>query len=98
MLLHFLQRGEVCLGGYWRFGQEKALCRVVPPLGGLEYGGSGPAQLALAVLAHHLGDDAEALELYQEFKRLVVAGFEFNGWTLTGADIDQVLQVIERSR
>ena len=37
---------------------------------GLEwgYGGSGPSQLALAILAHHLSSDEEALELYQEFK------------------------------
>jgi len=32
------------------------------------YGGSGPAQLALAILAEHLGDDHAALRLYQDFK------------------------------
>src|SRR6267378_1793164 len=37
------------------------------------YGGSGPAQLALALLADHLGDDNEAVSLHQEFKRIVVA-------------------------
>lgn len=36
------------------------------------YSGSGPAQLALAVLAHHGGDDY-ALRNYQEFKTEVVA-------------------------
>ena len=29
------------------------------------YAGSGPAQLALALLADHLADDQEALEFYQ---------------------------------
>lgn len=37
------------------------------------YGGSGPAQLSLAILAFHLNDDAAALRLYQGFKDLVVA-------------------------
>ena len=32
------------------------------------YGGSGPAQLALALLADALGDDAEALRLHMRFK------------------------------
>src|SRR5438309_1179877 len=32
------------------------------------YGGQGPAQLALAILADHLGDDQEALNLYHRFK------------------------------
>jgi hypothetical protein len=33
------------------------------------YGGSGPAQLALALLADALDDDALALRLHQQFKR-----------------------------
>ena len=32
------------------------------------YGGSGPAQLALALLADHLGDDELAMALHQDFK------------------------------
>lgn len=32
------------------------------------YGGSGPAQLALALCAHATGDDALALRVYQDFK------------------------------
>jgi hypothetical protein len=37
---------------------------------GFEWGycGSGPAQLALAILADFLGDDASAVALHQEFK------------------------------
>jgi hypothetical protein len=38
------------------------------------YGGSGPAQLALALLADVLGDDEAAVQLHQQFKRAVIAG------------------------
>jgi len=58
------------------------------------YGGSGPAQLALAILADHLGDDQEALNLYQRFKWAVVAGLPRLHWTLTSSQIDQALQDI----
>jgi hypothetical protein len=60
---------------------------------GFEWGytGSGPAQLALALLADHLGDSVKAIELYQEFKFSVVAGFSRDGWILTTRDIDRAL-------
>jgi len=38
------------------------------------YEGSGPAQLALALCAEALDSDDHALQIYQEFKRRVVAG------------------------
>src|SRR5215813_15290368 len=53
---------------------------------GLEwgYGGSGPAQLALALLADALGDDREALHLYQSFKWAVIARLDQKApWTMT---------------
>jgi len=37
------------------------------------YGGSGPAQLALAILCDALNDDERALRHYQDFKRRVIA-------------------------
>jgi hypothetical protein len=58
------------------------------------YSGSGPAQLALAILADHFGDARQALDWYQRFKWAVVAGFSFRGWTLTTGDIDLALQSI----
>src|SRR5260221_3544670 len=58
------------------------------------YGGSGPAQLALALLADHLGNDDQAMEIYQRFKWAVVAKLPKSGWTLTSAQIDQALQSI----
>jgi hypothetical protein len=54
------------------------------------YEGNGPAQLALALLADHLGDDARALALYEPFMRAVVAELD-NSWELTAADIDAAL-------
>jgi hypothetical protein len=52
------------------------------------YNGSGPAQLAIAILAHAY-DDEFAREWYQQFKRDVVATLPENGWTLTKADLDE---------
>jgi hypothetical protein len=54
------------------------------------YEGAGPAQLALALLADHLGDDAAALKHYERFMREVVADLD-NSWRLTAADIDAAL-------
>jgi Family of unknown function (DUF6166) len=53
------------------------------------YGGSGPAQLALAVLADYLRNDEVALLRYQEFKWQVIAALPQNdGWTLHPEDIE----------
>jgi len=56
------------------------------------YGGSGPAQLALALLADHLANEAETLALYQIFKRTVVANLPYRGWRLTTDEIQRALQ------
>ena len=47
------------------------------------YGGSGPAQLALALLARATGDDRLALDFYQAFKTEIVASLAEDEWTLT---------------
>ena len=54
------------------------------------YEGSAPAQLALAILANHFDDDAQALAHYEEFMAAVVANFD-NEWEMTSADIDEAL-------
>lgn len=54
------------------------------------YEGEGPAQLALAILADHFGDPAQALAEHQAFMRNVVANFN-NEWEMTSADIDRAL-------
>src|SRR5437870_11433511 len=61
------------------------------------YEGAGPAQLALALLADHLGDDRKALALYEAFMREVVAYLD-NSWQLTSADLDEALQRITSAR
>ena len=44
------------------------------------YGGSGPTQLAMAILAEYLGDDPMAVRLHQAFKWSVIAKFKRAGW------------------
>jgi hypothetical protein len=60
---------------------------------GFEWGycGSGPAQLALALLADHLGNDEEAVRLHQGFTRSVVSGLPHRNWTLTSLEIQKAL-------
>jgi hypothetical protein len=53
------------------------------------YCGSGPAQLALAILLDYYGNPATALRLYQKFKSAIIARFpQEKGWQLTGAEIE----------
>ena len=58
------------------------------------YGGSGPAQLALALLADHLNHDEQAVALHQCFKRKVVSGLPAKGWRLTSRQIERALQAV----
>ena len=55
---------------------------------GLEwgYGGSGPSQLALALLADAVEDDF-ACQWHQAFKWAVVAGLPYEGWRLSLAEV-----------
>ncbi|HEY3795727.1 MAG TPA: DUF6166 domain-containing protein [Bradyrhizobium sp.] len=57
------------------------------------YEGPEPRQLALALLADHLGDDAAAMASVEPFMRAVVANFG-NEWEMTSADIDQALAAL----
>ena len=68
------------------------------------YGGSGPAQLALAILADHLKDEPgrtkfyaeqKALRLYQEFKFRVIAKLPHDYWRLTTLEIEDHLKQME---
>lgn len=62
---------------------------------GFEWGFEGPAaaQLALALLADHLSDDAEAVRLHETFMREVVANFA-NEWEYSGADLDDAVAAL----
>lgn len=57
------------------------------------YEGPEPSQLALAILAEHLGDGPKALQSTDAFMREVVANLD-NDWQLTGDDIDRALAKI----
>ena len=57
------------------------------------YGGSGPAQLSLALIADATGDDELALEVYQDFKWALIQHLPQDGsWVLS----DTVIQVMAR--
>lgn len=59
------------------------------------YSGSGPADLARSLLAHHLGGGvAPSPGIYQTFKFVVVAGLPAEGWTLDDCEIDAALNSI----
>ncbi|MDH3335670.1 MAG: DUF6166 domain-containing protein [Rhodospirillaceae bacterium] len=65
---------------------------------GFEWGyvGSGPYQLALAMLANHFDNDSTALGNYRSFCETVVARFASDGWTMESDAIDCALEgVIE---
>jgi hypothetical protein len=52
------------------------------------YSGSGPAQLALAILCHALGSDERALGLYQAFKDAMILPLDRQRpWRLTTHDV-----------
>ena len=56
------------------------------------YGGSGPAQLALALAADVLRDDEAALGLYQRLKFRVVGRLPEAGWALTEDELAATLR------
>ena len=52
------------------------------------YGGSGPAQTALALLLETT-DENVALRFYEEFKSQIIARLSHKGWQLTISQIDR---------
>ena len=58
------------------------------------YGGSGPAQLALALSADVLGDDEAALAVYQQLKFRVVARLPADGWQLTDGELAEAIRTL----
>lgn len=64
------------------------LCRHSPTGFEWGYGGSGPAQLALAILADALGDDQLALRYHQQFKFDAIATLPVDkGWQMTTDEV-----------
>lgn len=61
------------------------------------YAGSGPAQLALAILADALGDDERALRLHQKFKFVAITPLpQDRGWTITEGNVLRMVDAIEQ--
>lgn len=58
------------------------------------YEGAEPRQLALAILADHLGDAARARALSEAFMKDVVANFD-NTWEMSAADVRDAVEAIE---
>jgi hypothetical protein len=55
------------------------------------YEGNGPRQLALAILADHLGDDARALALTERFMQNIVTELD-NAWRLSGDEVEAAIR------
>jgi hypothetical protein len=66
------------------------------------YAGSGPAQLALAILANHFGRGVgarnRALRLHQQFKGKVIQHLPHEGWTLTSEEVASAVAELEAGR
>lgn len=60
------------------------------------YEGPEPRQLALALLADHLGDTVAAKAAVDPFMRTVVANFG-NEWEMTSSDMDLALNALGSS-
>lgn len=52
------------------------------------YGGSGPAQLALSILADALHDDDLAVRLHHKFKFEVIAKLPHDSWQMTKDEVE----------
>lgn len=60
------------------------------------YAGSGPAQLALAIIYDFTGSQTDAVLYYQRFKSAVVADWG-KSWQLTGDEIQRELATLEHA-
>lgn len=59
------------------------------------YGGSGPAQLALALLADVLKDDDRAVQLHQRFKFKAIGSIKTDEWTYTEDELLRIVDTIQ---
>ncbi|MGH7173841.1 MAG: DUF6166 domain-containing protein [Gemmataceae bacterium] len=62
------------------------------------YGGSGPAQLALALAADVLGDGDRAQAVYQKLKFKLVGRLPNEEWVLSESQIRSAIESIEQER
>jgi len=62
------------------------------------YGGSGPAQLALALAADVLGDDDAAQDVHQRLKRQLIASLPKDGWSISETQLRLAITDIQQQR
>jgi Family of unknown function (DUF6166) len=62
------------------------------------FGGSGPAQLSLALLADALCDDEKAQHFYQDFKFKVIGRFAGDTFEISEQEICQKVAALEAER
>ena len=63
------------------------------------YQGSGPAQLALAILVDVIGDKDTAVRLHQLFKRSVIASLPRDtDWVLSEGEVKTAVSQLERTQ
>ena len=60
------------------------------------YEGPSPQQLALAILADHIGDPDRALRLSKPFMERIIANLD-NDWSLDGAQVEAAIQEVEQT-
>lgn len=56
------------------------------------YGGSGPAQLALAILLDYTGNQDASARWHQDFKWAFIANAPTEGFEITGEEIDRFMK------
>ena len=63
------------------------------------YGGSGPSQLALAILADHFqgqpDGDERAVALHYKFEREVIKKLPRTEWKLTSEEVERAIEMIQ---
>lgn len=62
------------------------------------YGGSGPAQLALAIAADVIGDDEQAVAIHQALKFRVIARIADNNFILFKDELAETISALFRER
>jgi len=62
------------------------------------YSGSGPAQLAVAILADWTGCDHAARGLHQRFKAAAITGLPEKHWSLTDDDLVRIFETMCKER
>ena len=56
------------------------------------FSGCGPADLSLSILTDYLGDRRRAEKLHQQFKVDFVSKFAYEGWEISGKEIEDWLE------